>query len=85
MEKKFELTERDYRYLFENATDAMWVHDMEGNILDGNRAFEKLTGYSLQEWAGMNIKQFLTEEFLDVAREVRHKLLNGEAIEQPYE
>jgi PAS domain S-box-containing protein len=85
MEKKFELTERDYRYLFENATDAMWVHDMEGNILDGNRAFEKLTGYSLQEWVGMNIKQFLTEEFLDVAREVRHKLLNGETIEQPYE
>ena len=85
MKKKFELTERDYRYLFENATDAMWVHDMEGNILDGNRAFEKLTGYSLQEWVGMNVKQFLTEEFLDVAREVRRKLISGEAIEQPYE
>ena len=85
METKFELTEQDYRYLFENANDAMWVHDMQGNILDGNGAFEKLTGYSLKEWAGMNIKQFLTEEFLDMAREVRRRLLNGEAIEQPYE
>ena len=85
MEAKFELTEQDYRYLFENANDAMWVHDMEGNILDGNGAFEQLTGYSLKEWAGMNIKQFLTEEFLDVANEVRRKLLGGEPIEQPYE
>ena len=85
METKFELSEQNYQYLFENANDAMWVHDIEGNILDGNRAFEKLTGYSLKEWAGMNIKQFLTEEFLDVAREVRRRLLDGEAIEQPYE
>jgi PAS domain S-box-containing protein len=85
MEAKFELTEEDYRYLFENASDAMWVHDMEGNILDGNGAFEKLTGYTLEEWASMNIKQFLTEEFLDLARGVKPKLLNGEAIQQPYE
>ena len=85
METKFELSEQNYQYLFENANDAMWVHDIEGKILDGNRAFEKLTGYSLKEWAGMNIKQFLTEEFLDVAREVRRRLLDGEAIEQPYE
>jgi len=85
MEAKFELTEEDYRYLFENASDAMWVHDMEGNILDGNGAFEKLTGYTLEEWASMNIKQFLTEEFLDLARGVKRKLLNGEAIQQPYE
>ena len=85
METKFELSQENYQYLFENASDAMWVHDMEGNILDGNRAFEKLTGYSLEEWAGMNIKQFLTEEFLNVAREINRKLLKGEAIEQPYE
>jgi PAS domain S-box-containing protein len=85
MEAKFELTEEDYRYLFENASDAMWVHDIEGNILDGNGAFEKLTGYTLEEWGSMNIKQFLTEEFLDLARGVKCKLLNGEAIQQPYE
>ena len=34
MKTKFELSEQDYRYLFENASDAMWVHDMEGNILE---------------------------------------------------
>ena len=44
MKTKFELTEQDYRYLFDNASDAMWVHDMEGNFLDANKAFERLSG-----------------------------------------
>ncbi len=85
METKFELTERDYRYLFENASDAMWVHDMEGNLLDGNEAFEKLSGYTLEERAGTNATQLLSDETLALAREVRRKLLKGEELEQPYE
>jgi len=85
METKFELTEKDYRYLFENASDAMWVEDMEGNFLDGNRALEKLSGYTLEELAGKNITQFLSNESLALAKEVEHKLLMGEEFEQPYE
>jgi len=86
MKTKFELTEKNYRYLFENANDAIWVHDMEGNIVDANRACEKLTGYTREELIGMNITKFLvTEETLNLAREVRHKLLTGKDIDQPYE
>ncbi len=85
MEKGFKLVEQNYRYLFDNASDAIWVHDLEGNILVANRACEKLTGYSRQELVGMNVSKFLTAEFLDTAREVRRKLFEGEAIEQPYE
>ncbi len=85
MEKEFKLTEQDYRYLFENASDAMWVHDIEGNFIDGNKAFEKLGGYTLKEWAGKNIIEFLTDESLAKAREVRQKLLDGKALKQPYE
>ncbi len=85
METKFELSEQDYRYLFENASDAMWVQDMEGNFLDGNRALEKLSGYTLEELAGKNITQFLSDEFLALAKEVQRRLLAGEDIDQPYE
>ncbi len=67
METRFELTEQDYRYLFENASDAMWVHDMEGNFLDANRAFERLSGYTLEEWTGINVTQFLSGEALALA------------------
>ena len=85
METRFELSEEDYRYLFENASDAIWVHDMEGNLVDANRAFEKLIGYNLKDWAAMNCTQFLCDESLALAREVRRKLLDGEELEQPYE
>jgi len=85
METKFELTEKDYRYLFENASDAMWVQDSQGNFLDGNRALEKLCGYTLEELAGKNITQFLSNKSLALAKEVEHKLLMGEEFEQRYE
>jgi len=85
MEAGFELTEQNYRYLFENASDAMWVQDMKGNIVDANRACEKLTGFTRQELLGKNVDEFLTGEFLDLAREVHRKLLNEEEITQPYE
>lgn len=85
MVTRFELTEQNYRYLFDNATDAMWVHDMDGNILVANKASEKLTGYTHEELADINIVKFLTADLLNMAREVKRKLLKGEAIAQPYE
>ncbi len=85
VEAGFELTEQNYRYLFENASDAIWVHDMKGNILDANSVCEKLTGFTRREYLAKNVKDFLTGESLDLAREVQRKLLNGEEISQPYE
>ena len=85
MKTKFELAEQDYRYLFENAGDAMWVHDMEGNFLDANRAFERLSGCTSEEWPHINVAESLSDEALTLAREVQRKLLTGEELEQPYE
>jgi PAS domain S-box-containing protein len=79
------LTEQDYRELFENASDAIWVQDMEGNIVDANKACEKLTGFSHRELLRKNVKEFITGEFLKLAREIRRKLLNGEELAKPYE
>lgn len=81
-----ELPEQDYRYLFENASDAIWVHDMDGHIVYANKAAEKLTGYSKEDLIGLNIIKFLGgDESHDIAREVRRRLLKNEEIEQPYE
>lgn len=85
MGTEFELPEQSYKYLFENANDAIWVHDMMGNIIAANKACEKLTGYAREELIGTNVKKFLTDKSLGLAREVQGRLLNGESLEEPYE
>lgn len=78
-------SEERYRELFENAHDAIWVHDLEGNIITANKASSKMTSYTAEELLNRNVKMFLSEKSLSLAREVRHNLLQGRAMAQPYE
>ena len=83
--KNLELSQQNYEELFTNASDAIWIHDVEGNIILANKACEKLTGYSVSEFIGKNVREFLTPEALPLARQVRDRLLRGEAMEHRYE
>jgi len=83
--QRLAVSERNYRGLFENAYDAIWVHDLEGNYIVANRASEKVTGYSVAELLTMNVRDFLSEEGLSRAREVKSRLMSAEPLEQPYE
>jgi PAS domain S-box-containing protein len=82
---ELKVSEDSYRYLFENAHDAIWLHDLEGNFITINKATEKLTGYGTEELGRMNVKSFLSDESLELAHQIRKKLLNNEVVEQPYE
>jgi PAS domain S-box-containing protein len=84
-ERGMSVSEQKYRYLFENASDAIWVQDVNGLFVDGNRAFERVTGFKREELIGVQLAKFLSDESLALAREVRNKLINGEEFEQPYE
>jgi len=86
--KQLKLSEERYRELFESANDAIWVHDLEGNLMAANKASEKLTGFTLEDLRkvhGLNVKAFLTEEGMKLAREIGSKLLANEPVDQPYE
>ncbi len=78
-------SERRYREIFESAHDAIWIHDLDGNLKAVNKAAEELTGYSAKELLSMNVRGFLAEESLSLAGQMRRKLLLGETMEQPYE
>ncbi len=78
-------SEKSYRALFEGAYDAIWVHDLEGNIQTANEAAVELSGYPLEELLGMNVRSFLGDESLNLAREVRGKLTQHQRIDMPYE
>ena len=79
------LSQRNYETLFNNASDAIWVHDLEGKIIIANPACEKLSGYTISELSGMDVSKFLSPESLLLAREVRYKLVSGETPDQRYE
>ncbi len=45
-------SEQRFRALFESAPDAIFLTDMQGRFVDGNRAAEELIGYSKEELIG---------------------------------
>ena len=83
--KDVELATQSYEELLTNASDAIFIQDVEGNITLANKACRKLTGYSVSELTGKNVSQLLAPEAIPLAIQVRHRLLRGEDIEQPYE
>jgi two-component system sensor histidine kinase DegS len=78
-------SEENYRGLFENATEAILLHALDGKIIGANQACEELCGYSREELAKMDITDFLAGESLETVREIVRKLLAGEATRGAYE
>jgi len=62
-------SEERYRELFENARDAMYVHDLEGTYTSINHAAEKLSGYARDEIVGHNFSEFVAAEHIKQVRE----------------
>ncbi|MBE0480316.1 MAG: PAS domain S-box protein [Dehalococcoidia bacterium] len=61
-------SEERYRRLFEDAHDAIWLHDLQGGIIAANKSCVSLTGYSLEELRKLNADSLLGKEFALVNR-----------------
>jgi len=83
--EQLRVSEERYRDLFENATDAILVQDMEGRITAANKACVKLTGYRREELLGMKFTQLLAEESVPIAKGMEHRCRIGETFDQTYE
>ena len=62
-------SEERYRELFENARDAIYVHDLEGAYIRVNKAAERLSGYTREEIVGHNFWEFIAPEHIKHVRE----------------
>jgi len=78
-------SEESYRGLFENATEAIFVHDLDGKIIAANSACERLTGYTREEMARMDIGRFLSGQGRETVKEMVRRQLNSEDVEGPFE
>ncbi|MFC1939327.1 PAS domain S-box protein [Chloroflexota bacterium] len=71
-------SEERYRYLFENASDAIWVHDFDNSALAVNNACEKVTGYSSDDLMNMSVCQLMAPSGKARVFEIEGKLVRGE-------
>lgn len=77
-EAALQASEERYRELFENANDAIYTHDLQGNFTSANKAVEHLTGYSRDELLKLNISHLVEPSQLELAREMIQRKLAGE-------
>jgi diguanylate cyclase (GGDEF)-like protein/PAS domain S-box-containing protein len=77
-EEAMRRSEERYRDLFENANDLIYTHDLKGNFTSLNRAGEIITGYTRDEAVSLNIEQVVAPEFLEEARTMISKKMNGD-------
>jgi PAS domain S-box-containing protein len=62
-------SEERYRELFENARDAIYVHDLNGKYISVNRAAEALSGYTRDEILGRHFTDFVAKEHIGHVRD----------------
>ena len=67
-EKLSELEKRYYD-LFNNISDLIMIHDLEGRLLNVNPAVSKLSGYTFEELIGHPISDFIIPEFRPLFQE----------------
>lgn len=80
MERKIRESEERLRKLIEYAPDAIYINDLNGGFIDGNRQAEILTGYRREELIGKNMLEIglLPEKYLQRANEALQKNARGE-------
>lgn len=71
-------SEERYRELVENANDIVFTLDLDGNVKSMNKAVESITGYTVAELMGVNMREFLTGKSDQTARSMTQKKLSGE-------
>lgn len=82
--KKLEESERKYRYLFENAADAIFTLDSKGRFTDGNKAVERISGFKMNELIGRSSLFLFCKEDREMARaqffkSLRHQIYGFKA------
>ncbi len=77
--EQLRVSEERYRELFEDAHDAIWLHDLQRNIIAANKSLAKLSGYTLNELSSIKSGELFTKGCIDEIKEMEDSLLAHEA------
>ncbi len=64
-----------YRFFFDNSHDAIFIHDLQGNILDVNRRAKELFGYSTEEFLQKKVMELHPENIQQDSRQAFEEIL----------
>jgi PAS domain S-box-containing protein len=67
-----------HRQLFENSSDIIYTHDLDGNITSLNPAGKRLMGQPRQEEARLNVRDMLPPDKRERWRELVDRIIRGE-------
>ncbi|HUU29281.1 MAG TPA: PAS domain S-box protein [archaeon] len=84
-EKALRESEERYRNLVETMKEGLMVADENLNIVFINDAICRITGYTKKEMLGSNVKNFLSYESLNIAKERLARRKAGAEDTEPYE
>lgn len=60
--KELKDSEQNYHEIFDNTADAIFIHDLQGNIIDVNKVMLETYGYSRKEIKDLSISDFSSGE-----------------------
>jgi PAS domain S-box-containing protein len=81
--EQLQISREMYHNLLENAVDIIYTHDLKGNMLSINKSGLDTLLLDKKDILRSNIRDFLTEESLEVLQFVINLLLQGEDIRFP--
>ena len=84
-ETQLQQSERQYRELYEKANDAIYTHDLQGNLTSMNEAGSLVLGFSQEELIGMSMAQLLSPEDYERASAMMLQKLTGALKDTVYE
>jgi two-component system cell cycle sensor histidine kinase/response regulator CckA len=69
VQEALRLSEQSYRNLFDNISDFIYTHDLEGRFLTVNRATAQTLGYTFAELVGRPISDFMLPKYRQAFRQ----------------
>ncbi len=71
------ISEKKYRRLYETTQDGIMARDLEGRMIDCNKAYAKMLGYSKKELKNFAAQQLMPERWLEQREKIVNKVLQS--------
>jgi len=70
-------SEENFKKIFDDAPEAMYLSDLKGNFVDGNKAAQKLIGYAKKDLLGKNFLEVNLISKRDIPRGIKWLAINA--------